>query len=164
MTTGPGPPSLNVTMHRLLQPALSTALLAGTLIASGALAHPLGPQSAPAFVPRVPVSALARPIAAFDPSRLQLSSLVSVGSGWGGGTQALQVTSLSYRFDAPMRLRVGIGNAWGPQVEGRSSLFLEGVDFAFRPSQNTLFEFRYQNLRSPLQFGSDSYFSRDWGR
>jgi len=151
-------------MKHFLQRTLAVALLAGALIAPCALANPFAPEAGPAFAPRVPISALARPLAALDPSRLQLSSLVSVGSGWGGGMQALQVTSLSYRFDAPVRLRVGIGNAWGREVEGRSSLFLEGVDFAFRPSQNTFFEFRYQNLRSPLQYGSSPYLGRDWGR
>jgi len=143
---------------------LAVALLGITLMAPGALANPFAPDASPAFRPRVPVSALARPLAALDRSRLQFSSLVSVGSGWGGGAQALQVTSLSYRFDAPVRLRVGIGNAWGPQVEGRSSLFLEGVDFAYRPSGNTLFEIRYQNIRSPLQYGFSPYPARDWGR
>ncbi|HEY2954285.1 MAG TPA: hypothetical protein VGK89_03420 [Candidatus Eisenbacteria bacterium] len=150
-------------MHRNPQRFLAAALLVAALAAPGAFANPLSPESGPVFTPRVPVSALARPLAFLDPSRLQLSSITSVGSGWGGGMQALQVTRLSYRFDAPVLLSVGIGNAFGPQATGRSSLFLEGLDFAFRPSQNTLFEVRYQNVRSPLQLGTSPYFTRDRG-
>src|SRR5881409_981792 len=84
------------------------------------------------FTPRVPVSAFARPSAWIDPSRLHVSTSVSVGSGFGGGVGALQVTSLSYQFAAPMWMNVSVGNAWGPeQTRSGGSFFLEGLDFAY---------------------------------
>jgi hypothetical protein len=147
---------------RSLRGFLFTAvLLAG--VSACATASTFGAPSS-GYSPRVPISALARPMAAFDPSRLQISSLVSVGTGWGGNAQALQVTSLTYKFDAPVLMRVSLGNAWGPQMQGRSSFFLEGLDLAFRPSANTIFQIRYQDVRSPLQYGSSPYFAPDWAR
>jgi hypothetical protein len=50
------------------------------------------------FSPSVPVSAFARPASWLDPSRLQISTEVSVGTGFSGGSQGLQVTRLSYRL------------------------------------------------------------------
>lgn len=151
-------------MRPFLRHLSSVVLLAAIFPPAGALANPFASGPAPAYVPRVPISALARPVSAFDPSRLRVSSLVSVGSGRGGGAQALQVTSFSYRFDAPVEMRISLGNAWGPQVEGRSSFFLEGVDLAFRPSANTFFQIRYQDRRSPLQYDTSPFFAPDWSR
>ena len=150
-------------MRSLRWSLVPMALLAAAIPAAGASAGTFGGPSQ-GYAPRVPISALARPIAAFDPSRLQISSLVSVGTGWGGSAQALQVTSLTYKFDAPVLMRVSLGNAWGPQMQGRSSFFLEGLDLAFRPSANTLFQIRYQDLRSPLQYGTSPYLVPDWAR
>ncbi len=110
--------------------------------------------TSPAFVPRVPVSAfgLAR---WFDPSRMHLSSTVSVGSGWGSGTNALQVTTLSYDFKAPVALSVSLGNSWGSNLQRgqQSSFFLEGFNLAYQPSKSVMFQIQYQDLRSPLQLG-----------
>jgi hypothetical protein len=129
--------------------ALTAAL---SVPASRASANPFGGTGPSVFTPRVPISALARPVAWLDPSRFHVSSSVSMGSGFGGGVDALQTLSLSYRFAAPAWMNVSLGNTWGPDAAGgRNSMFLEGVDFAFRPSASTFFEFRYQNLRSPLQ-------------
>ena len=132
-------------------------LLAATLATLDAFASPLSPGPGPGYVPRVPISALARPVSSFDASRLRVSTMVSVGSGSGWGTQGLQVTSLSYRFDAPVEMRVSLGNAWGARVDGSSSFFLEGVDLSFRPSASTFFQISYQNVRSPLQYNSSPY-------
>jgi len=148
-------------MRSFLRLLPSVVLLAAAFPPVGALANPFASGPTSAYVPRVPISALARPVSAFDPSRLRVSSLVSVGSGWGGGTQALQVTSFSYRFDAPVEMRVSLGNAWGSQVAGRSSFFLEGVDLAFRPSANTFFQIHYQDRRSPLQYDASPFFAPD---
>src|SRR5262252_5441606 len=60
------------------------------------------------FSPRVPISGLARAASWFDPSRLHLSSTVSVGN-YGGATSALQVTSLNYQFGRPLSMSVSIG-------------------------------------------------------
>ncbi len=105
------------------------------------------------FQPLVPVSAFARPAAWFDPSRLHISSSITVGSGWGSGstTNALQVTSLSYQFSKPAWLEVSLGNAWGGNTVSGSNMFLEGLRFGFRPTANSYFSIQYQNLRSPLQ-------------
>jgi hypothetical protein len=107
------------------------------------------------FQPLVPVSALARPAAWFDMSRLNLSTSVSVGTGFGGGSEALQVTSLSYRFARPVWMNVSVGNAWGPTAaRNGSSLFLEGLDLGYRPFSSLQIQVHYRDLRSPLQYGS----------
>jgi len=115
------------------------------------------------FMPRVPVSAFARPAAWLDPSRLHVSSTVSVGSGFGGGANALQVTSLSYQLASPLSMRLSLGNAWGPAtLRGGSSMFLEGFDMAYRPSANFMLRIQYQDVRSPLQLSNNPY--GYWGR
>jgi len=149
--------------HSLLR-ALPLILVAAAFAASGVLASSLDPGPSLGYTPRVPISALARPISAIDPSRFHVSTMVSVGSGWGPGTQALQVTSLSYQFKAPIEMRVSIGNAWGSQAQGGSSFFLEGADFTFRPSANSIFQISYQNVRSPLQYNYSSFYAPYWAR
>jgi hypothetical protein len=117
-----------------------------------------------AFQPQVPISALARPAAWLDPTRFHFSSSFSVGSGF-GGTSALQVTSLSYQFRAPMWLNVSLGNAWGPAAASRNGApFLEGLDVGFRPLSSMLVRFQYRDLRSPLQYDSFGDPARLWGR
>uniref|UniRef100_A0A832MKT2 Uncharacterized protein n=1 Tax=Eiseniibacteriota bacterium TaxID=2212470 RepID=A0A832MKT2_UNCEI len=128
------------------------ALLAPA-VASAASFPGVGPDLAP---PRVPVSLLARPLSWFDPSRLQIGSSVSVGSGFGGGAQGLQVTSLTYRFEAPLVMRVRVGNAFGPGTRN-GQFFLEGLDLRWRPSANTFFQVQFQDVRSPLQLSRDPY-------
>lgn len=133
------------------------------LLALGAL---LAPAAAPAATfpgfgpnlaqPRVPVSLLARPLSWFDPSRLQVGSTVAVGSGFGGGTQGLQVTSLTYRFQAPLVMSVKVGNAFGPGTRN-GQFFLEGLDLRWKPSANTFFQVQFQDVRSPLQLSRDPY-------
>lgn len=104
-----------------------------------------------------PVSAFARPAFWLDPSRLHVSTEVSVGSSWGGrGSEALQVTSLSYQFGAPLAMRVSLGNQWG-QGAGSGSPFLEGLDVAYRPFRSFEVRVRYQDLRSPLQLPPYGY-------
>ncbi len=107
------------------------------------------------FTPKVPVSALARPMSWFDPSRLHVSTSVSVGSGFGSGTNALQLTNLSYQFGAPLWMNVSVGNAWGPdRARSNSSFFLEGLDVGYRPLPNLRVQIQYRNIRSPLQYGA----------
>jgi hypothetical protein len=104
------------------------------------------------YAPRVPISAFARPAAWFDPSRMHLSTSVTVGSGFGGTTQALQVTSLGYRFAAPLWMNVSVGNGWGlAAARGNSSLFLEGLDLGYQPFSSFQIQVHYRDLRSPLQ-------------
>ncbi len=97
---------------RIAVPALVIALLAA-LLSGPAAAGAIG--GSPLFSPRVPVSAFGLARNWFDPSRLHVSSMVSVGSSsWGSrGTSALQVTTLSYSFKAPVAMSVSLGNAWG---------------------------------------------------
>jgi len=133
---------------------LVAALVA--LAARPAPASSLG--SAPLFSPRVPVSAFAIP-RWFDPSRLHVSTQVSMGtSGWGAtGLNAMQVTTLSYSFKAPLAMSVSVGNEWGPNATpGGQSFFLEGFSVAYQPSRSFLLQIQYQDLRSPLQL-------RDYG-
>ena len=120
------------------------------------------------YSPRVPVSALARPMVGFDPSRLHFSTTLSVGTGFGGRSEGLQVSRLSYNFGAPLSMSVSLGNAFGSNMSrGGNAFFLEGLDVAWRPTASTVFQIRYQDLRSPLQYrdygfsGIDrSYFAR----
>ena len=132
------------------------------LCAAGAGADPYYGSSG--FSPQVPVSAFARPASWLDPQRLHLTSSVSVGSAFGGGTQALQVTSLSYQFGAPLTLGVSVGNAWGSSASSRGgSPFLEGIDVAYRPFSSMMVRFQYKDIRSPLQYSGDSPYGI-WGR
>jgi hypothetical protein len=108
----------------------------------------------PLFSPSVPVSAFGLARDWFDPSRLHVSSMLSVGSSsWGSrGTNALQVTTLSYSFKAPVAMSVSLGNAWGSNTARRGqSFYLQGFSLAYQPSSTTQFQIQYQDLRSPLQ-------------
>ena len=104
------------------------------------------------FAPRVPLSAFARPASWFDPSRLHLMSTVSVGSGFGGQTSALQVTRLSYQFGAPLSMSVSIGNSFGPNaMSGTNPFFLEGFNVTWQPNAHAMFRVEMHDVRSPLQ-------------
>ena len=137
--------------------ALLTLVLLPT--APRANAGVLSDPATTGFVPRVPLSAFAHAASWFDPSRMHLVSTVSVGSGFGGSTSALQVTSLSYQFRAPFSMSVSVGNSlgFGNTASSGSPFFLEGLDLAWRPSHNALVRVEMHNYRSPLQFGR-------WGR
>jgi len=103
--------------------------------------------------PSVPVSAFARPADWLDFSRLHVSAEVMMGSGFGGqGVNGLQVTRLHYQVADPLSVRVSLGTAFGAQTaaSGRS-MFLEGLDLSYRPFGSLLVQFRYQDVRSPLQ-------------
>ncbi len=136
-------------------------MVLATVMSSNALAGPLSDAGAAGFAPRVPVSLFARPSMGLDLSRLHFTSTTTVGSGWGGGgTQALQTTSLSYQFKAPATLRVSLGNAFGASSANGSSFFLQGLDFSYQPTANSMFRVQFNNVRSPLQyggFGSDGF-------
>jgi hypothetical protein len=133
--------------------ALAIAVL--SLAAMGATAGTIGDPAAAGFQPLVPVSSLGLLGNWFDMSRLHMSSTVSVGSGWGGsGTSALNVTSFTYQFRAPVSMSVSLGNALGSNSVSRgSSFFLEGLDLTYQPSRNALIQIQYRDLRSPLQYG-----------
>jgi hypothetical protein len=131
--------------------ALVLAFVAGTAAtaSSGVLSDP----TAAGFSPRVPVSALARPAAWFDPARLHMSSTIAVGSGW-GTTSALQSTSFMYQFRAPVTMAVTLGNQLGTGSAGSGlSFFLQGLDLSWKPTGNSMVRFQFQDLRSPLQYG-----------
>jgi hypothetical protein len=143
--------------------SLALAALVGAILPGAAHAGPF--DTARGFAPIVPVSAFARPAGWLDPSRLHFSTTVSVGSTLGGGTGALQVTTLHYQFGAPVALSVSLGNAWGPgRFERNGAPFLEGLDLAYRPNGNTFLRFRYQNVRSPLQLARDRWDYAGWDR
>lgn len=118
-----------------------------------------------AFQPQVPISALGRPASFLDPSRFHFSTSLSVGTGF-GGTQGLQVTSMSYQFRAPMFLNVSMGNSFGAgALSGNGKPFLEGVDFGYQPMPSMMIRVQYHDFRSPLQ---NPYFASPylgpWGR
>jgi len=111
---------------------------------------------------QVPVSVLARPAAWLDPSRLRVSTLLSVGTGFSGHASALQVTNFGYQFQAPLRMSVSLGNTFGlGGASGGGSFFLEGLDLAWHPLPSMLFEVRYQDLRSPLQLAPGAWGTRE---
>jgi len=138
---------------------VAVVALAALLVAAPARAGFTSPQEtgfsspgAAGFTPLVPISGFARAASWFDPSRLHLSSTVSVGST-SGMTSALQVTRLSYQFGAPLSMSVSIGNSFGPNAVsgGTNPFFLEGFDLTWRPSTNALFRIEMRDVRSPLQ-------------
>ncbi len=140
--------------------AWTTALLIAALSAVAPIARAglLSDPEQAGFAPRVPLSAFARPASWFDPSRLHLMSTVSVGSGFGGRTDALQVTRLSYQFGAPLSMSVSVGNTFGlDRARSGSAFFLEGLDLSWRPNRNSLFRIEMRDVRSPLQYST-------WGR
>lgn len=121
------------------------------------------PQPGSSFSPLVPVSAFARPAGWFDSSRLRVSTTVSVGTGWGGGTDALQVTSLSYQLSSPLAVRVSLGNAFGRSVAGKG-MFLEGFAVAYRPHPSFQINVDYRDVRTPLQYSNDYFGFGAFGR
>ena len=124
------------------------------------------PGPALGITPQVPISALARPMGWFDPGRLSISTSVSVGSGFAGGTQGLQVTSLRYQFGAPLSMSVNLGTTFGGPT-GNGGMFLEGLRLNYHPTASTVFNFEFHDVRSPLQFSRTAYdpFMVDgWGR
>jgi hypothetical protein len=144
--------------------AFTVAVVALLLAAAPAHAG-FGAQSGTGFTdqggfgykPLVPISGFARAASWFDPSRLHLSSTVSVGSAY-GVTSALQVTRLSYQFGAPLSMGVSIGNSFGPNtVGGTNPFFLEGFDLTWRPSANALLRIEMHDVRSPLQLDRYGY-------
>jgi hypothetical protein len=146
----------------MMFPRLAAPLAALALCAAAADAGVLGTTTGDAgfYQPPVPISAFARPASWFDPSRLQISTEVSMGSSFAGsGMDALQVTRLSYQFAAPLAMRVSVGNAFGPgAAAGRgSSLFLEGLDLSYRPSSYLQIQLHYVDVRSPLQLSRYGY-------
>jgi hypothetical protein len=109
-------------------------------------------------------TSLGRGMSWFDPSRLSVSTSVTVGSGY-GGTQSLQVMSFNYRFGAPLAMQVSVGNTFGQA--GGTSPFLESFSLRYQPWGSTVFNFEFHDVRSPLQLtrGAHDPFARDawWG-
>src|SRR5262245_57156785 len=146
---------------------MTNALRAGLVLALATWASSAHAQLASdpssASSPRVPVSAFARPDPYFSPSRMQISSEFSFGTSFGGGpAQGLQVTRLSYQIADPLAVRVSVGNTFGgsagPLGSNKSaSPFLEGLDLSYRPFNSMLIQVHYQDIRSPLQYGSGGY-------
>ena len=139
-------------MIRRVALAVAVLSLAAVAATAGSISDPL----AAGFQPRVPVSSLGMLGSWFDPSRVHVSSVVSVGSGWGSsGTSALNVTSLTYQFRAPLSMSVSVGNALGSSssLSHGSSFFLEGLDLTYHPTSNAIFQIQYRDFRSPLQYG-----------
>ena len=127
-------------------------------------ASAVGPQPGSSFSPLVPVSAFARPAGWFDPSRLRVSTSVSVGTGWGGRTDALQVTSLSYQLASPLAVRLSVGNTFGTGMVGNGrGMFLEGFAVAYRPHPSFQINVDYRDVRSPLQY-TNTYGIGPFGR
>jgi hypothetical protein len=137
--------------------ALGITFLA-VLFSGHAVAGAMG--GSPLFSPRVPVSAFGLARDWIDPSRLHVSSMVSVGSSsWGSrGTSALQVTTLSYSFKAPVAMSVSLGNEWGSSAPRNGQSFhLQGFSLAYQPSRTMQFQIQYQDLRSPLQLQQSGF-------
>jgi hypothetical protein len=122
---------------------LLASLLTSILVATASAGDLFGGGGMGGYSPSVPVSALARPAAWLDPSRLHFSTSLSVGSAF-GTTQALQITSL-----------------WGPSsAGGNGSPFLEGLNLSYRPLRSLQVNIQYQDIRSPLQFQDQSLLPR----
>ena len=118
-----------------------------------------------AFSPQVPVSAFARPAGWLDLSRLHVTTTFTMGSGFAGGSSALQVTSLAYQFAAPLSVQFSVGNTFGGGSPG-SSMFLEGFSVAYHPRPSFQINVDYRDMRSPLQYQNSNPFGyyRPYGR
>ena len=128
---------------------------AGPVVADPLPANAVGPQAGGSFAPLVPVSAFARPAGWFDPSRLRVSTSVSVGTGWGGRTEALQVSSLTYQLASPLAVRLSVGNTFGTGAVGNGrGMFLEGFAVAYRPHPSFQINVDYRDIRSALQYSN----------
>ncbi len=155
--------------QRIVFGVVFAALLAGFSAWSASADTPgSGPFSSPGYTPQVPISGFAQPKFGIDPSRLSMSTTVSVGTGFGGTSDGLQVTRFGYQFRAPIWMSVSVGSQFGGSG-GRmnSAFFLEGLDFAWRPNRNMVLQVQYQDVRSPLQYNNgglgyirDPYFAR----
>jgi hypothetical protein len=139
-------------MKRLPLRLALAALLAACLAAAASAATP---YDASGYTPRVPVSALGLPTM-IDPTQLHFSTSVSFGSGF-GGTNGLQVTSMSYQFKMPLAMRVSVGNTWGPAAMGNNKMFLEGLDLTYSPFRSMQLNIQYRDIRSPLQLDGYGY-------
>jgi hypothetical protein len=152
-----------------IAPVLTAMMIlasAGPLVADplAAGANSFAPQAGRSIAPLVPVSAFARPAGWLDSSRLRVSTTVSVGTGWGGRTDALQVTSLSYQLASPLAVRLSVGNAFGTGAVGSGrGMFLEGFAVAYRPHPSFQINVDYRDVRSPLQY-SNPYSIGAFGR
>src|SRR5258705_5890895 len=85
---------MNVRASLLTWVAAASLSLCGMAGAQPAPAGEFGTSGMNRYSPQVPVSGFASPASWFDPSRLHLSTSVSVGTGYGGRTQRLHGTSL----------------------------------------------------------------------
>jgi hypothetical protein len=130
-----------------------SALLAcaGSALAMPGGASGFSSSASGGFSPQVPVSAFARPASWLDLSRLHVTTSLSMGTGFAGGTSALQVTSLAYQFGSPLSVQLSLGNTFGAGSPG-SSMFLEGFSVAYRPHPSFQINVDYRNVRSPLQY------------
>jgi len=152
-------------MHRLL-PRLAVLVMLAALAAAPAFAQPNGFEQSgfgSLGAPGVAMGGFGRGLAGFDPSKLSVSTSVTVGGGF-GGTQGLQVTRLGYQFRGPIAMSVGVGNRFGGP--GQTSPFLESLSLRYQPSHSTTFQFEFRDVRSALQLTRDrDPFSRDawWG-
>lgn len=136
-------------MRSRVVPRLALALALTAWFAGAATAQ----ISNPGFTPQVPISGFAQPKFGIDPSRLGMSTTLSFGSGFGGTSDALQVTRLSYQFRAPIWMSVSVGSQFGNGANRmNSAFFLEGLDFSWKPNPNMMFQVHYQDVRSPLQY------------
>ena len=114
---------------------LVVAVLAA--LAVPVLAGDFSTPVATGYAPRVPVSAFARPLSWFDSSRLHMTHSIAVGSGFTGGTTALQTTEFAYAFSAPITMKVSVGNTLGTGVPSNgATFFLQGLDMAWQPNSH----------------------------
>jgi len=158
MSTSSRRPVMRIAPGFIVAVVAITAMLAGSSARAGGFDVPMsngfggfGSSGSSGFQPLVPISGFARAASWFDPSRLHLASTVSVGS-YSGTTSALQVTSLSYQFGAPLSMSVSIGNSFGPNaMSGTNPFFLEGFNVTWQPNAHAMFRVEMHDVRSPLQ-------------
>jgi len=127
-------------------------------MADDATANVSGFSNSPAggYTPQVPVSSFARPASWLDMSRLHVTTSFSMGTGFGGGTSAMQVTSFAYQFASPLAVSVSLGNTFGAGSPG-SSMFLEGFSVQYHPHPSFQINVDYRDIRSPLQYQNSPF-------
>ena len=147
--------------------AAASLCFCGTAGAQQPLSGEFATSGMNGYSPQVPVSGFASPASWFNPSRLHLSTSVSVGTGFGGRTEGLQVTSLSYQLAAPLAMQVSVGSTFGNGYRSGSAngnnFFLEGLSLAYHPHPSFQINVDYRDIRSPLQYNSYNSFYTPFG-
>jgi hypothetical protein len=99
------------------------------------------------------------PVSLFDPTRFSISNSMTFGYSTGStmqGSSGLFTSRLGYRLAGNAALRFDVGAHMNPAFGAggtEKGVFLQGASLDWKPTQNSLVRFQYNDVRSPLQGG-----------